>query len=116
MTGMWEACDASFRVINKRYVFGYRLDFWSRKEEDIRRRLAKVNLLDIRTNRLTWRNYFKTGGEAYDFFSAISSNWWYAKVPKSKRDEETRKTRDYFERKGVTKITDYIILAYGRKP
>jgi ubiquinone/menaquinone biosynthesis C-methylase UbiE len=112
----WEACDASFRVINKRYVLGYRLEYWPRKEEDVRRLLAEAGLVDIRTSRLTWRNAFKTGGEAYDFFAAISSNWWYAKVPPIKRDEETRKTRDYFIRKGIVKITDDIILSYGRKP
>ena len=112
----WEACDASFRVINKRYVLGYRLEFWPRKEEEVRRLLMDAGLDDIRSRRLTWRNTFKTGGEAYDFFAAISSNWWYAKVPPIKRDEETRKTRDYFVRKGIVKITDDIILAYGRKP
>lgn len=112
----WEACDASFRVINKLYVLGYRLEFWPRKEEEIRRLLAEAGLVDIQTRRLTWRNTFKTGGEAYDFFAAISSNWWYAKVPPIKRDEEARKTRDYFERKGIVRITDDIIVAYGRKP
>ncbi len=112
----WEACDASFRVINKRYVLGYRLEFWPRKEQEVRRLLAKAGLVDIRTNRLTWRNTFKTGGEAYDFFAAISSNWWYAKVPPIERNKETIKARNYFERKGVVKITDDIIVAYGRKP
>ena len=112
----WEACDASFRAINKLYVLGYRLEFWPRKEEYVRRLLADADLVDIQTSRLTWRNTFKNGGVAYDFFASISSNWWYAKVPPMKRDEETRKTRDYFERKGVAKITDDIILAYGRKP
>jgi len=111
----WEACDASFRAINKRYVLGYRLEFWPRTEKEIRRLLAAVDLDDIRTRRLTWRNAFKTGAEAYDFFSAISSAWWYAKVPARKRDEETRKARDYFERKSVTTITNDIILAYGQK-
>ena len=111
----WEACDASFRAINKRYVLGYRLEFWPRTEKEIRRLLAAVHLDDIRTRRLTWRNAFKTGAEAYDFFSAISSAWWYAKVPARKRDEETRKARDYFERKSVTTITNDIILAYGQK-
>jgi SAM-dependent methyltransferase len=111
----WEACDASFRTINKLYVLGYRLEFWPRKEEDIRRLLEAAGLVDVRTSRLTWRNTFKTGGEAYDFFAAISSNWWYAKVPPMKRDKETRKARDFFERKGVVKITDDIILAYGCK-
>jgi len=112
----WEACDASFRVINKRYVLGYRLEFWPMKEKDVRRLLAEAGIADIRTTRYTWQNTFKNGAEAYDFFAAISSNWWYAKFPPTKRDEETRKTRDYFERKGVVIITDDIILAYGKKP
>ena len=112
----WEACDASFWVINKWYVLGYRLEFWPMKEEDVRQLMEETGVLDIRTGRHTWRNTFKTGGEAYDFFSAISSNWWYAKFPPTKRDRENRKTRDYFERKGVLTITDDIIIAYGRKP
>ncbi len=112
----WEACDATFRAINKRYVLGYRLEFWPRKEEEIRRLLVTAALVNIRTSRLTWQNTFKTGGEAYDFFAAISAAWWYAKVPPNKRDKETGKTRDFFERKGIVKITDDIILAYGRKP
>ena len=28
----WETCDASFRIINKRYVLGYRFEFWPRKK------------------------------------------------------------------------------------
>jgi ubiquinone/menaquinone biosynthesis C-methylase UbiE len=112
----WEACDATFRMITKRYVLGYRLEFWPRREEEVRRLLAQAGLIDIRTKRLTWLNEFKTGGDAYDFFAAISSNWWYAKVPPNKRAEETRKTRDYFDRKGIRQITDDITLAYGRKP
>lgn len=112
----WEANDASFRAIDKRYVLGYRMEFWPRKEEYIRRLLAEAGILDIRTRRLTWRNKFETGGQAYDFFAAISANWWYAKVPPDKRDELNKKTRGYFERKGVTTITDDIILADGRKP
>jgi len=112
----WEACDASFRAINKLYVLGYRLEFWPRKEKEVRRLLAEAGLVEIRTSRLTWRNTFKTGGDAYDFFAAISSNWWYARIPPMKRDSETRRTRDYFDRKAVVTLTDDIILAYGRKP
>lgn len=112
----WEACDASFRVINKRHVLGYRLEFWPLEEEEVRKLLVEAGLTDIRIRRLTWHNTFKTGGEAYDFFSAITSNWWYARIPPTKRDKENRKTRDYFERKGIVKITDDVILAYGRKP
>jgi len=112
----WEACDASFKSINKRYVLGYRLEFWPLKEEEVRRLLVKAGLVDIRTRRLTWRNVFKSGGEAYDFFAAISSNFWYAQFPQNKREEENRKTHDYFERKGVVEITDDLIFAYGQKP
>ncbi len=112
----WEACDASFRAINKRYVLGYRLEFWPRTEREIRQLLAAANVDDIQIRRLTWQNAFKTGSEAYDFFSAISSTWWYAKVPPDRRDKESRNTREYFERKKVTRITHDIILAYGRRP
>jgi len=112
----WEACDASFKSINKRYVLGYRLEFWPLKEEEVRQILVNAGLVDIRTRRLTWRNVFKSGGEAYDFFAAISSNFWYAQFPQDKREEENRKTRDYFERKGVVEITDDVIFAYGQKP
>ena len=112
----WEACDASFRAVNKRYVLGYRLEFWPLKEEEVRGLLVKAGVVDIATRRLTWRNAFKSGGEAYDFFAAITSNFWYAKFPLKKREEESRKTRHYFDREGVVGITDDVILAYGRKP
>jgi len=112
----WEACDASFRAITKRYVLGYRLEFWPRKEKEVRHLLEHAGLVDIRTRRLTWRNFFENGGKAYDFFAAISSSWWYAKFPREKIAEESRRTRDYFERKKVMQITDDIVLAYGRKP
>lgn len=112
----WEACDAYFRAVNKRYVLGYRLEFWPRKEEDVRRLLEQAGLVDVRTRRFTWRNSFENGGKAYDFFAAISSSWWYAKFPREKIAEESRRTRNYFERKKVTQITDDIVLAYGRKP
>jgi len=92
------------------------LEFWPLKEEEVRRLLVKAGLVDIRTRRLTWRNVFKSGGEAYDFFAAISSNFWYAQFPQDKREKENRKTRDYFERKGVVEITDDVIFAYGQKP
>ena len=111
----WEACDASFRAINKRYVLGYRLEFWPRQEEEVRQFLLEAGVENIQIRRLTWRNKFKTGGEAYDFFSAITANWWYAKVPASERNLLDKRTRDFFDRHGVTTLTDDIILACGRK-
>ena len=112
----WEACDASFRAINKWYVLGYRLEFWPRKEEAVRRLMEEAGIIDIGISRIIWRNTFGSGEEAYDFFAAVSSNWWYAKVPPAKRDIENRKAREFFRRKEVVRITDDIIIAYGRKP
>jgi ubiquinone/menaquinone biosynthesis C-methylase UbiE len=112
----WEAIDACFRVISKRHVLGYRLEFWPRKETEVRRMFARAGLVDIRTRRVLWRNSFETGGEAYDFFGAISASFWYAKLPPDVRTKDSQQARSYFDRKGVTRITDDIILAYGRKP
>ncbi|MGD0627412.1 MAG: class I SAM-dependent methyltransferase [Thermodesulfobacteriota bacterium] len=112
----WEAIDASFRVITKRYVLAYRLEFWPVGEKDIQQMLVQAGFTDVRSRRYTWRNDFATGGQAFDFFAAISAAWWYAKFPPHKRAKESQKARDYFERKRVTQITDDVILAYGRKP
>jgi SAM-dependent methyltransferase len=112
----WEAIDASFRAITKRYVLGYRLEFWPLGEEDIQQMLIQAGFTDVRIRRYTWRNDFETGDQAFDFFAAISASWWYAKFPPAKRAKEFQKARDYFERKKVTQITDDVILGYGRKP
>ncbi len=112
----WEAIDASFRAITKRYVLGYRLEFWPLGEEDLQQMLVKAGFTDVRSRRYTWRNDFETGSQAFDFFAAISASWWYAKFPPAKRAKESQKARDYFERKKVTRITDDVILGYGRKP
>jgi ubiquinone/menaquinone biosynthesis C-methylase UbiE len=111
----WEAIDASFRVITKRYVFGYRLEFWPLGEKDIQQMLVQAGFTEVRSRRYTWRNDFENGGQAFDFFAAISASWWYAKFPPDKRTKESQKARDYFERRRVAQITDDVILAYGRK-
>ena len=112
----WEACDASFRAIKKQYVLGYRLEFWPRKEKAVLKLLAQAGITDIEICRIIWRNKFKSGEDAYDFFAAISSNWWYAKVPPGQRDAESRKAREFFGRKQIVQVTDDIIIASGRKP
>lgn len=112
----WEACDATFRSIGKRYVLGYRLEYWPRSEESVRRLLARSDLADIRTRRVVWRNTFHDGAETFDFFAAVSSTWWYAKIPPEKREGEDRKIRNYFLRKGVKTLTDDVVIAYARKP
>ena len=112
----WEAIDASFRCITKRYILAYRVEWWPREERDIRGLLERAQLEGVETRRVLWRNEFETGGAMYDFFMAISGASWYEKFPSEKIAEDSRKTRAYFERKGLRTITDDIIVAYARKP
>jgi ubiquinone/menaquinone biosynthesis C-methylase UbiE len=111
----WEAIDACFRAVTKRYVLGYRLEFWPRSEEQVRDMMIHAGLSDIRTSRETLQTHFATGGDAFDFFTAISSAWWYAKFPEEKRRDENRKVRAYFDTNGEDCITDDFVLAYGTK-
>ena len=112
----WEAIDASFRCITKRYILGYRLEWWPRTERYIRRLLEQSTLQRIRSRRVVWRNEFRDGRAAYDFFAAISASWWYAKFPPSAVAKDSNATREYFGRKNVSTITDDIVIAYGWKP
>ena len=111
----WEAVDASFRVINKRRVLGYRLEFWPRTDAEVETMLQRAGLTSTRTFRATWRNDFATGAQAYDFFAAITASWWYAAFPPEEVAAEAAKTRAYFERAGVTRITDDVVFAYGSR-
>ena len=43
----WEAIDACFRNVNKRYILGYRLEWWPRSEKYIRRLLEQSSLDQI---------------------------------------------------------------------
>jgi ubiquinone/menaquinone biosynthesis C-methylase UbiE len=112
----WEAIDACFRCATKRYILGYRLEWWPMTEKFIRGLLEQSNLDGIRSKRVIWRNEFENGSAAYDFFAAISASWWYAKLPADQRIKESQKTRDYFERNKIHIITDDIVVAYGYKP
>jgi ubiquinone/menaquinone biosynthesis C-methylase UbiE len=112
----WEAIDASFRAITKRFVLGYRLEFWPRSEAEVRRMMERAGLGHIQIKRFAWKNDFGTGGQAYDFFAAISASFWYAQFPPEKRIKDSRKTREYFERKKVKIVTDDVVLGYGWKP
>lgn len=111
----WEAIDASFRCINKRYIIGYRLEWWPRDEHYLRALLEGQDLADIHVKRVIWHNDFGSGAAAYDFFAAISASWWYAKFPPQERIKDSQKTRDYFEAKNIHVITDDIVVAYGTK-
>lgn len=110
-----EAIDAAMRSITKRYVLGYRMEFWPRKETEIQKMFAQANLADIKTHRLTWQDDFGTGAKAWDFFASTGAAWWYAKFPADKVAAEAQKSKDFFERRRVTRITQDVILAHGRK-
>jgi ubiquinone/menaquinone biosynthesis C-methylase UbiE len=112
----WESIDAYLKSITKRYVLGYRLEFWPKTEKQVERMLFAAGLSKVQTGRVIWRNEFANGGEAFDFFAAISATFWYAKFPKDKRRKDYEKVRKYFVRKHKTRITDDIVLGYGQKP
>ena len=111
----WEPTDAFFRAISKRYLLGYRLEFWPRSEKEIRRLMMKAGLSNIHVKREIWRTQYPDGGGAFDFFTAISSSWWYEKFPKEKRSQDYQKVRNYFIKNHKNQVTDDIILAYGWK-
>ena len=111
----WEAIDTSIRALNKKNVLGYRFEFWPRTEKQIHVLMENNGFIDVRTNRFIWRNLFNNPIEACDFFAAVSSNWWYAKIPDNKRSQEYDKTQKYFIKNGIRIITDDVIIAYGTK-
>lgn len=112
----WEAIDATLRCINKRYVLGYRFEWWPRTERYIRSLLERAELENIQSKREIWRNKFGDGGAAYDFFAAISSSWWYARFPPEERKRDSKRTREYFLRNKIDVVTDDIVIAFGCKP
>ena len=111
-----EAIEASLKVNNPRYMFGYRYEYWPRDETEIQHLLSQAGLTDVLTSQLTWQETFESGGAAYDFMACTSSCWWYAIFPADKIAEDSQKIRDYFDRKEVEKVTSDCVIAYGRKP
>jgi len=112
----WEAIDTTIRALDKRHVLGYRFEFWPRNEKQIYKIMKNTGFQDIQTNRFIWRNLFRTPADACDFFAAVSSNWWYAKIPESKRNQEYHKAKMLFEKKGIRQVTDDVIIGYAKKP
>jgi ubiquinone/menaquinone biosynthesis C-methylase UbiE len=111
----WEAIDTTIRALNKRHVIGYRFEFWPRTEKNIIEMMKNAGFQDICTSRYIWRNLFNKPSDACDFFAAVSSNWWYSKIPESKRHDEYQKAKQFFDRRGIRQITDDIIIGYGKK-
>ncbi len=112
----WEAIDTTIRSLSKRYVIGYRFEFWPRTEKQIIKMMKNAGFRDVCTSRYIWRNLFGTPASACDFFAAVSSNWWYARIPERKRQGEYRKAVLLFEKRGIRQVTDDVIVGYGKKP
>jgi len=112
----WEAIDTNIRAVDKRDVLGYRFEFWPRTEKQVFKIMKTNGFRDIKINRFIWRNLFRTPSDACDFFAAVSSNWWYAKIPEHKRDDEYHKVKRLFEKRGIRQVTDDVIIGYGGKP
>lgn len=111
----FEACETTFMAMPKSTVLCYRVEFWPRKERQVALMLSEAGLIDVHTRRLTWKERFEDGGEAYDFFVATSSGWWYSKFPVERVAELSRIVKERFIRKNIREITTDVILAHGRK-
>jgi len=112
----WEPIEATLRTSRKRYMFGYRLEFWPQTESEVRKLMERAGLVDIQSRRVTWHTEFGSGGEVFDFFAAVSASWWYGRFPPDRREEEASRSRAGFERLGARTVTGDIIVASGRKP
>ena len=111
----WEPTDAAFRAIPKRYVVGYRIEFWPQSEALMRDLLVGSGLTDVRTARRRWTLEFGDPGDAFDFFCASSSAFWYAKIPPKARERVAARLRRGFRRRRVNHVTHDIVFGYGRK-
>jgi ubiquinone/menaquinone biosynthesis C-methylase UbiE len=111
----WEPIDAFVRSTNIFYIVGYRPEFWPRDESDVQKMMAKAGISNIKIRRIIWRNEYASGGDAWDFFAAISGSMQYSKYPPEKRQADYHKVRDYFNKHKKNFVTDDVILAYGVK-
>lgn len=110
-----EAIEAGVKSMNMRYFLGHRFEFWPRDEKEIRTFFMNAGLDNVQTDRSTWVDEFKSGGEVFDFFASSSGLWWLHRLPPEIRNKEAEKTRSYFQRKNVSEITSDVVFALGSK-
>ncbi len=110
-----EAIAAGVKSMNMRYFLGHRFEFWPRDENEIKSFFMDAGLYNIKTERLTWIDEFKDGGEVFDFFASTSGLWWNHRLPPDIRNEEAEKTRTYYQHKNITKISSDVVFAFGTK-
>lgn len=110
-----EAIETALWTLPKLPALGYRLEYWPRDERYLEQVFRELKLDYISTRRITWKESFKSGLAAYDFFASTSSAWWYSVYAPDKRKKVIQKVRNAFTKKGVREITSDIVIASGRK-
>jgi len=102
---LWQTTGKIFYLFNFVYI----------AEIEVQKMMAKAGVYDIKSRRIIWKNTYASGGDAWDFFAAISSSWQYSKYPPEKRQADYKKVRAYFDKNKKNIVTDDVILAYGLK-
>lgn len=114
-----EASDASFRACTKFNVvdfLGYRMELWAVNEKKIRNLLSRAGLRDPHIRRLTGKDVFMSGTALFEFHASTTGLWWYDRISPADRGMAFRKTREYFLKRGITRLTRDVILAHAFKP
>jgi len=112
----WEAVEVISRIIFTRYgLVPYRPEYWPRSEKELKQLFSQTSLTDIKMRRVLNKEFFGSGAEAFDFFAAVSSLWWYARFPSYKWAEYMKEDRKVFERRGIKSYTFDVLFASGSK-
>jgi ubiquinone/menaquinone biosynthesis C-methylase UbiE len=112
---LWEAQDAAFRAAPRQWLLGYRPEFWPMTPRVAVRLFHQAGLKETQVRELRWKNHFESGGDAWDFYAAISGLWWYERFPAEERARDAARLRGIFERAGLKDLTEHIVVVSGLK-
>ncbi len=115
-----EHTKASIITVLKNILFSlnmlvYRLEFWPQYEKGIKRIMKQAGFVDVYAHRLTWQDDLGTSEKAYDFVASTSSMWWYGNYKPEKISKIACKVRETYANMKITRITQDVTFAYGRK-
>jgi ubiquinone/menaquinone biosynthesis C-methylase UbiE len=117
---MWkEPFNAAFMaVLTSRYLFdlvGYRVEFWPRSVEEMKRMVLNARLHNPDIKRIESAYAFKSEDDAYNFFASASGSWWNARIKPDKIEPISRLMLNSFKNKGIKTFTEDVVFAYGMK-
>jgi len=112
---LWEAMEAAFLAVNSRHMLAYRPEWWPKSPGQLVDIFERAGFTSITLRRSQWKRTFATGGDAWDFFAAASSAWWFERFPPELRAAEAERMRRVFDRKKVTALTEDIIVISAQK-